>query len=64
MKKIIISTKGENMKFTRIKEQVTPKQTHPKYGYYRTPTSTTHRKNEELRSLYFGKEGTDYFYIY
>tara|TARA_R100001129_G_scaffold63596_2_gene43486 strand:+ start:53 stop:208 length:156 start_codon:yes stop_codon:yes gene_type:complete len=51
------------MKVTKLKEQATPKQTSPKFGSYRIPTSTKHRENELLRSLYFGVEGIDY-YIY
>ncbi len=49
------------MKVTKLKEQATPKQSNPKFGFYRIPSSTKHRKNEDLRSLYYGVEGIDYF---
>ena len=49
------------MKVIKMREQATPKQRGPKFGDYRVPTSTRHRENEQLRTLYFGVEGRDYF---
>ena len=49
------------MKTTKLKEQATPKQRSPKFGDYRIPTSPRYSENEQLRRLYFGVEGIDYF---
>ena len=62
-RKIDVAWKNIKNLLESQKEQATPKQTSPKFGSYRIPTSTKHRENELLRSLYFGVEGIDY-YIY